>query len=104
MLFQQGCWSPESDCNSGTLFYAWPYGQNKSIGEYARLEYDVYFPSDFTWVKGGKLPGFTGAVLGCSGGADAASKGCWSGEYYFLLFFMFIRLTKTMLRACMQFD
>jgi hypothetical protein len=35
------------------------------------FEYKVFFPSDFEWVKGGKLPGLYGGRTGCSGG-DAA--------------------------------
>ncbi len=37
----------------------------------ASLEYSVYFPSDFDFVKGGKLPGLYGGHKGCSGGNAA---------------------------------
>lgn len=49
----QGCWSPSEDCGGGALFYAYPQGEGASMGEEARLEYEVYFPAGFTWVKGG---------------------------------------------------
>ncbi|KAH7106758.1 hypothetical protein BKA62DRAFT_215197 [Auriculariales sp. MPI-PUGE-AT-0066] len=38
--------------------------------------YSVYFPPDFDWVKGGKLPGLYGGHETCSGGNDAMS--CFS--------------------------
>ena len=37
----------------------------------ATLEYEVYFPYNFEWVKGGKLPGLMGGAsngIGCGGG------------------------------------
>ena len=46
------------------------------MGTAVRLEYEVYFPTGFEWVKGGKLPGFLGGPIGCSGGDDP--YGCWS--------------------------
>ncbi|KAH7623701.1 hypothetical protein NADE_008524 [Nannochloris sp. 'desiccata'] len=76
--YKKGCWSPKQACGGGALFYAWPEKRESSIGEAARLEYEVYFPTDFTWKKGGKLPGFLGGDIGCSGGADAGKKHCWS--------------------------
>ena len=33
----------------------------------ASLEYSLYFPADFDFVKGGKLPGLYGGPKGCSG-------------------------------------
>jgi len=35
--------------------------------EKATLEYEVFFPSDFDFVKSGKLPGIVGGSSGCSG-------------------------------------
>jgi hypothetical protein len=100
----QGFWSPQS--GGGSLFYAWPHGKAAGIGEAARLEYEVFFPEGFPWVKGGcsfraraadagqqhsaptnprallpaggKLPGLLGGDTGCSGGASA--EDCFSGE------------------------
>ncbi len=63
------------------MFYAWPESSVKHIGDAARLEYEVYFPENFPFIKGGKLPGFLGGDSGCGGGVDAAAKGCWSGKY-----------------------
>ncbi len=50
----QGSWSPSGDPSGGALFYAYPY-RSGSIGTAARLEYDVFFPADFPWVKVGIL-------------------------------------------------
>ena len=35
------------------------------------LDYKVFFPDDFDWVKGGKLPGLYGGHTRCSGGNPA---------------------------------
>ena len=77
----QGCWanSPSSaPCNSGTLFYAYPTGDpRRHIGTAVRLEYEVFLPAGFDFVKGGKLPGLMGGPSGdCGGGADP--DGCFS--------------------------
>ncbi|KAF8328935.1 uncharacterized protein EI90DRAFT_3281281 [Cantharellus anzutake] len=32
------------------------------------FEYSTFFPNDFLWMKGGKLPGLFGGHTGCSGG------------------------------------
>ncbi|KAG6811898.1 hypothetical protein H0H92_005356 [Tricholoma furcatifolium] len=44
------------------------------------LTYEVAFPSDFDWVKGGKLPGLRGGwnSTGCSGGDQATGEDCFS--------------------------
>ncbi|KIK59192.1 polysaccharide lyase family 14 protein [Collybiopsis luxurians FD-317 M1] len=42
------------------------------------LEYQVFFPADFEWVWGGKLPGLYGGREGCSGGKDAGAMECFS--------------------------
>ena len=67
----QGRWSPGQGDGGGVLFFAWPYGKGKTLGDSVRLEYEVYFPEDFPWVKGGKLPGIIGGKTGCGGGDDA---------------------------------
>ena len=53
----------------GSEFYASPLDitQARSV----TLEYNVFFPGDFEWVKGGKLPGLYGGRTGCSGGDPA---------------------------------
>lgn len=49
----QGSWSPSAAVPGGTLYYAYPFGQGVPISNVAAtLEYDVYFPPDFQFVKG----------------------------------------------------
>jgi len=50
------------------------YDQRNSM----TIKYDVFFTDGFNFVKGGKLPGMYGGKMGCSGGTDAASNGCFS--------------------------
>ena len=73
----QGRWAPNQGAGGGVLFYAWPEGKAGNMGTKARLEYEVYFPHDFDWNKGGKLPGIQGGNTGCGGGASADN--CFSG-------------------------
>ena len=58
----------------GAVFYASPL--DLMAAHNVTLDYSVFFPADFDWVKGGKLPGLYGGHKGCSGGNDA--KTCWS--------------------------
>ncbi|KAK9767072.1 hypothetical protein K7432_003382 [Basidiobolus ranarum] len=46
----------------------------------AMISYEVGFPENFNWVKGGKLPGLFGgsADLGCTGGREANGYNCFS--------------------------
>ncbi|ORY07105.1 hypothetical protein K493DRAFT_189141, partial [Basidiobolus meristosporus CBS 931.73] len=46
----------------------------------AMLSYEVGFPADFNWVKGGKLPGLFGGSIssGCTGGREANGGNCFS--------------------------
>ncbi|KAH8916062.1 polysaccharide lyase family 14 protein [Atractiella rhizophila] len=73
IFYPKGTWNP-SDGNGGTGFYAHPLalGAAKNI----TFEYSVYFPSDFDFVKGGKLPGLYGGRQSCSGGDPATD--CFS--------------------------
>ncbi|KAG1798795.1 uncharacterized protein BJ212DRAFT_1305654 [Suillus subaureus] len=66
--------NPASKSPGGAEFYASPL--NLSDAENVTMEYSVYFPVDFDWVKGGKLPGLYGGHTGCSGGA--AAEDCFS--------------------------
>ncbi|KAI8100558.1 hypothetical protein M9434_004950 [Picochlorum sp. BPE23] len=75
--YPAGSWSPGSEKPGGVLFYTYPTKTEPSEKTYpvsasgATLEYEVYFPLDFEWVKGGKLPGFMGGAsngIGCGGG------------------------------------
>jgi hypothetical protein len=49
------------------------------MGKYVRLEYEVFFPKGFPWVKGGKLPGLAGGDGGKCGGGEH-SNDCWSAR------------------------
>jgi len=64
------------------LMFVYPYKKhptndlnNPVSAVSAALEYEVYFPPDFDFVKGGKLMGLSGGRgngRGCGGGADPA--------------------------------
>lgn len=68
----------------GAQFYAQPLVSSPSNssqgGASALLSYSVYFPSNFSWVQGGKLPGLRGgpSTTGCSGGSQADGTTCFS--------------------------
>ncbi|KAH7890132.1 polysaccharide lyase family 14 protein [Phlebopus sp. FC_14] len=66
--------NPGSKPAGGADFYASPL--NLIGARNVTLEYSVFFPADFEWVKGGKLPGLYGGHTGCSGGASA--RDCFS--------------------------
>ena len=53
----------------GADFYAEPLDISKSRN--VTMEYSVFFPANFSFVKGGKLPGLYGGRPGCSGGDEA---------------------------------
>ena len=51
--------------NGGAQFYTtFSELQKSGVG---MLEYDLYFPKNFLFTKGGKLPGFFGGNFECSG-------------------------------------
>lgn len=56
---------------SGSGFHCHPFPDTTR----AVLSYDVFFPDDFEWVKGGKLPG-----LGMGPGREAATGAQWSAD------------------------
>ncbi|OXH28160.1 alginate lyase [Cryptococcus neoformans] len=67
----------------GTQFYAQPLNGSDSSGgalERMLLSYDIWFPSGFSWNKGGKLPGLRGGpeTHGCSGGNATDGTSCFS--------------------------
>ncbi|KIK82254.1 polysaccharide lyase family 14 protein [Paxillus rubicundulus Ve08.2h10] len=66
--------NPASKPAGGADFYAAPL--DLTAARDVTLEYSVFFPADFDWVKGGKLPGLYGGHTGCSGGSSA--KDCFS--------------------------
>ena len=53
----------------GAEFYATPLDISDALN--VTLEYCVFFPVGFNWVRGGKLPGLYGGHTECSGGNDA---------------------------------
>ena len=61
--------NPARRPQGGSEFYAKPLDISKANN--VTLEYKVFFPSDFDWVKGGKLPGLYGGHTRCSGGNPA---------------------------------
>lgn len=80
----------------GADFYASPLPLSTVAN--VSLEYSVYFPENFEWVDGGKLPGLYGGHETCSGG-DVATT-CFStrlmwrpggaGELYLVRFLIFL--------------
>ena len=69
LFYPEGSINPAGWPRGGSEFYAAPLDVSKASS--LTFEYKVFFPSDFEWVKGGKLPGLYGGRTGCSGG-DAA--------------------------------
>ncbi|KAF5353310.1 hypothetical protein D9756_007966 [Leucocoprinus leucothites] len=66
--------NPAQDPVGGANFYASPIDLSSATN--VTLKYNVFFPADFDWVRGGKLPGLYGGRTGCSGGTDA--EDCFS--------------------------
>ncbi|KNC82205.1 hypothetical protein SARC_05503 [Sphaeroforma arctica JP610] len=64
--------------NTGGQFYSNTLQNLDGLRE-ATLEYSVYFPEDFDFKMGGKLPGMHGGPeLECSGGTNADGSNCFS--------------------------
>ncbi|KAK6909724.1 hypothetical protein I203_103745 [Kwoniella mangroviensis CBS 8507] len=74
ILYPSGSINPGNKPQGGAEFYAAPLDITRATN--ASLEYSVYFPPDFDFVKGGKLPGLYGGHKGCSGGN--AAEDCFS--------------------------
>ena len=74
IFYPEGSVNPKSRPQGGSQFYAAPL--NLRHARSVTFAYSIFFPSDFDWVKGGKLPGLYGGRTGCSGG-DAADD-CFS--------------------------
>ncbi|WWC69085.1 uncharacterized protein I206_103021 [Kwoniella pini CBS 10737] len=74
VTYPAGSLNPGNNPRGGSTFYAHPMNLRKVHN--ATLEYSVFFPKDFDFVKGGKLPGLYGGHSGCAGGVDA--KDCFS--------------------------
>lgn len=68
--YAKGSHSQTHDRPRGAQFYVTPSGFPNGATD-VTLSYDVYFPSSFSWVRGGKLPGAYGHSTHCSGGRDS---------------------------------
>lgn len=73
--YPKGSSNPANTPQGGIGFYAQPI-ELREEAKLVVLEYKLFFPKGFDFVKGGKLPGLYGGHEGCSGGADASS--CFS--------------------------
>ncbi|KAJ7765793.1 hypothetical protein B0H16DRAFT_402523 [Mycena metata] len=74
LLYPAGSSNPAGQPQGGAEIYCTPI--DITSAQMVTLEYSVWFPYKFNWVKGGKLPGLYGGRMGCSGG-DAALN-CFS--------------------------
>lgn len=72
ITYPKGSINPGNKPQGGAEFYAEPLDLRSVTN--TTLRYSVYFPHDFDFVKGGKLPGLYGGHKGCSGGN--AAKEC----------------------------
>jgi hypothetical protein len=71
--YPKGSINPSYSIVGGTGFYASPI--DISAFKTITLQFQVFFPSNFKWAQGGKLPGLFGGKS-CSGGDDAVD--CFS--------------------------
>ncbi|KAJ7491070.1 hypothetical protein FB451DRAFT_630594 [Mycena latifolia] len=69
LLYPLGSANPAAKPQGGAEFYATPLAITAAMS--VSMGYSVFFPDDYDWVKGGKLPGLFGGRMACSGG-DAA--------------------------------
>ncbi|KAI0787995.1 hypothetical protein C8Q74DRAFT_1197094 [Fomes fomentarius] len=83
--YPKGSYTFNHDPRGGISFYApGPLNVDLTTAKEATFSYDVYFPSGFNFVKGGKLPGLYGGnsdsdALSCSGGRR--DNGCFSARF-----------------------
>ncbi|KAG5219874.1 polysaccharide lyase family protein [Salix suchowensis] len=75
LMYPAGSINPASQPQGGAEFYASPL-EGMAKARQMVLTYSVFFPVDFNWVRGGKLPGLYGGRSHCSGGDDATD--CFS--------------------------
>ncbi|KAI8986055.1 hypothetical protein BDB01DRAFT_787526 [Pilobolus umbonatus] len=75
--YPAGSRNPEANPQGGLGFKADPLSIDGNVKK-VRLEYSVYFPKSFDFVRGGKLPGLYGGNGDCTGGSD--SKGCFTAR------------------------
>ncbi|KAL1746496.1 polysaccharide lyase family 14 protein [Schizophyllum fasciatum] len=74
LLYPADSINPAARPLGGAEFYAAPLDLSNASS--VTLTYSVYFPLNFDWVLGGKLPGLYGGRDGCSGGDPA--EDCFS--------------------------
>ncbi|KAJ8468833.1 hypothetical protein ONZ45_g17099 [Pleurotus djamor] len=74
LLYPANSINPGNQPQGGAEFYAQPI--DMASADKVALEYSVFFPADFDFVLGGKLPGIYGGHVTCSGGNNA--KSCFS--------------------------
>ncbi|KAG6883502.1 hypothetical protein C0993_005802 [Termitomyces sp. T159_Od127] len=74
LLYPAGSINPARRPIGGAQFYAAPLDLTRARN--VSLGYSAFFPADFDWVRGGKMPGLYGGRAGCSGGSAALD--CWS--------------------------
>ncbi|ORX95741.1 hypothetical protein K493DRAFT_147411, partial [Basidiobolus meristosporus CBS 931.73] len=79
VIYPKGSRNPTHHPLGGTGFDAKPISVADGIGQTVRLNYQVYFPEDFDFVHGGKLPGIYGGHTSCSGGKSA--QDCFSARF-----------------------
>ena len=79
--YPAGSYKPAAKPLGGITFYANPIDMTKA--NIVTLEYKVFFPSGFNFVKGGKLPGLMGGSLSCSGGNSATD--CFSTRFMVII-------------------
>ncbi|TFK22712.1 alginate lyase [Coprinopsis marcescibilis] len=82
--FPKGSYKPSAEPRGGISFYSHgPAWFDFTRAKEATFGYSVWFPEDFDWVRGGKLPGLLGGnskdiAYGCSGGRKDVD--CWSAR------------------------
>ncbi|ORY01948.1 hypothetical protein K493DRAFT_185889, partial [Basidiobolus meristosporus CBS 931.73] len=81
VFYPKNSYSPQKSPQAGGVeFFAQPFaGQNF---DRVLLSYEVGFPSNFPWQKGGKLPGIFGGdpKEGCTGGEPSNGDKCFSAR------------------------
>ena len=98
LFYPEGSINPGNEPKGGAEIYASPL--DISNARSATLQYSAFFPVDFDWVLGGKMPGLYGGHSGCSGGNAAldcfSTRLMWrqggAGELYLVRMFNLAKL------------
>ncbi len=69
LRYPANSFKPSGPIVGGTGFYAAPL--DLSSANQISFSFQIFFPNDFQWVLGGKLPGLYGGRTQCSGGDPA---------------------------------